>query len=88
MKSTKFVLHGGFNPGGGIQISDGFFHEMLVDTPSEVKVLIVYFATDNGDKYFPEDMEQFNKNSDERKLFFEKADEEGFEYRRRGFEKV
>lgn len=69
---TKYVLHGGFTPGIK-SVNDSFFNEVLKDTPNELKILIVYFATDNGDKYFPEDQEQFEQNGQGKKLTFKKA---------------
>ena len=74
---TKYVLHGGFTPGIK-SVNDSFFSEVLKDTPNELKILIVYFATDNGDKYFPEDQEQFEQNGQGKKLTFKKATKENF----------
>lgn len=74
---TKYVLHGGFTPGVK-SVSDSFFSEVLKDTPKKLIILIVYFATDNGDKYFPEDQEQFQKNGTDKKLTFKKASMDNF----------
>ncbi len=70
---TKYVLHGGFQAGVKAE-NDKFFAEVLKNTKDNMNVLIVYFATDNGDKYFPEDIEQFEKNGVGKKLYFKKAD--------------
>lgn len=74
---TKYVLHGGFTPGIK-SVSDSFFRKVLKDTPNELKILIVYFATDNGDKYFPEDQVQFEQNGQGKKLTFKKATIDNF----------
>lgn len=75
---TKYILHGGFTPHLK-QENDAFFSKILEGTPQELKILLVYFATDNGEKYFPEDIEQFRKNGMDKKLQFEMADESRFE---------
>lgn len=77
---TKYILHGGFKEGLK-QINDGFFREILNCTArGRVNVLLVYFATDNGDEYYSEDIEQFvNNNLEKRELDFKKASVEEFE---------
>lgn len=77
MNQTKYILHGGFPPDQK-QVNDNFFKEILVDTGRQVNILIVYFATDNGDKYYPQDIKQFEKNNDGKKLHFDKADDKLF----------
>lgn len=77
MNKTKYILHGGFRTGEK-QVNDAFFSEILKTAPDPANILIVYFATENGDKYFPEDQEQFNKNSGGKKLTFVKATKENF----------
>ena len=74
---TKFVLHGGFKPGLK-QEDDLFFKEILESTKDNSKVLLVYFAKKeigsmSANKQ--EDIFQFEKNSDGKKLSFEMADE-------------
>ncbi|MGB4965920.1 MAG: Type 1 glutamine amidotransferase-like domain-containing protein [Microgenomates group bacterium] len=75
---TTYILHGGFTP-YTVQINDLFFAEISMRSPENPTILMVYFATDNGDKYFAEDSEQFIKNSHGQKLTLIKATEEDFE---------
>ena len=77
---TKFILHGGFNPKATIQEDDSFFNEILKDTPSNPKLLLVYFAkeVDRIQKNMNEDIVQFTKNSNGRNISFELAEEEKF----------
>lgn len=72
---TKYVLHGGFQAGVKAE-NDKFFAEVLKSTKDNLNVLIVYFATENGDKYFPEDTEQFEKNGAGKQMLFKKADKD------------
>src|SRR3989338_17747 len=76
---TKFILHGGFTPGGK-QENDDFFQEILKSAPGKAKILLVYFAKefDRIAKNKEEDIEQFNKNKGDRTLLFETASEELF----------
>ena len=76
---TKFILHGGFTPGGK-QENDDFFQEILKSAPQKVKILLVYFAkeSDRIAKNKEEDIEQFNKNKGDKILSFEVATEELF----------
>ncbi len=76
--NTKYILHGGFKEGIK-QENNIFFSEILKGTPQSVKVLIVYFATDNGEKYFPEDIEQFEKNGEGKNICFQIANEKEIE---------
>lgn len=75
---TTYILHGGFTPNSK-QINDLFFAEIVKRSPENPTILIVYFATENGDKYFPEDSEQLNKNSEGKSLNLVKATEDNFE---------
>ena len=76
---TKFILHGGFIPGGK-QENDDFFQEILKDAPEKAKILLVYFAkeSDRVAKNKEEDIGQFNKNKGNKFLSFEVATEELF----------
>jgi peptidase E len=76
---TKFILHGGFTPHQK-QEDDQFFKEILKDTPETAKILLVYFAKEDDriPKNKEEDIEQFNKNKDQKTLSFDVANEELF----------
>ncbi len=43
---TKFILHGGFNPGQTNEDNTDFYKEILKDAPEGAKVLLVPFAKD------------------------------------------
>lgn len=73
---TKFILHGGFKPGSK-QEDNLFFKEILKGVIDNPKILLVYFAkeadriaTNKG-----EDIAQFERNKEGKKLSFEVADE-------------
>ena len=76
---TKFILHGGFTPGGK-QENDDFFQEILKSAPKKAKILLIYFAkeSDRIAKNKDEDIKQFNKNKGDKILSFEIATEELF----------
>jgi|SRR3989344_281155 len=76
---TKFVLHGGFNKEKGF-IQDEFFREMLKDTLSDVKILLVYFAEreDMLQLRMEQSKEQFNKNKGSKNLDIKIASEDTF----------
>ncbi|MCL5012179.1 MAG: Type 1 glutamine amidotransferase-like domain-containing protein [Patescibacteria group bacterium] len=76
---TKFILHGGFNPGEGSE-NDAFFQEILKSAPQKVDILLVYFAKEENrvDINRKEDVEQFEKNKGNRILSFQTANEEIF----------
>jgi len=87
MKLTKYILHGGF-PLYQKQVNDAFFKEILTDLGEEVRILSVYFATNNGAQHFSEDIEQFIKNCGTKKLEFEMADENLFEKQLENFDVI
>ena len=76
---TKFILHGGFTPGGK-QEDDPFFQEILKGNPENSKILLVYFAkeADRVEKNRLEDIVQFNKNAGARNIIFDVATQEDF----------
>jgi peptidase E len=43
---TKFILHGGFNPGQTNEDSTAFYKEILKDAPEGASILLVPFAKD------------------------------------------
>lgn len=77
--STKFILHGGFNPEGS-NASDDFFREILTTAPARTEILLVCFA--KAEEKIPEakaqDIEQFEKNKDNKILHFVEASKEHF----------
>lgn len=78
---TKIILHGGFNKiNGPIHINDEFFGEMLKDTLSTVKILLVYFAElpEKIPERIEQDKEQLNNNRGLKQLNFRIAEEETF----------
>jgi peptidase E len=77
--NTKYILHGGFAPHQK-QEDDPFFREILKDAPETTKILLVYFAkeADRIPKNKEEDVDQFNKNRNQKKLSFDVASEESF----------
>lgn len=79
LKKTKFILHGGF-PSRPNEANFNFFREILQDTPREVRVLLVYFAKEKEEheRCSNENKSLFNKNSGDKKLLFEIAQEEVF----------
>lgn len=44
--NTKFILHGGFNPGQTNENNTDFYKEILKDAPEGARVLLVPFAKD------------------------------------------
>lgn len=77
---TKYILHGGFNP-GEMQINDMFFKEIFAGTPKKLNRLLVYFAkeADRIAKNRQEDVVQFEKNKGDKFLKFETANSKQFE---------
>lgn len=76
---TKFILHGGFDK--NIEyIRDEFFLEALKDTPTDVKIFLVFFA--ESEEYLQLRIKQckelFNKNKGSKNLEFKMASEENF----------
>src|SRR5689334_342700 len=71
---TKFVLHGGFNKDKGY-IKDEFFQEALKDAPTDVKILLVFFA--EFEKYLElrikQCKDQFEKNKGSKAVHFKMA---------------
>lgn len=76
---TKFILHGGYAQGVK-QEDDAFFSETVSSTPSEAKILLVYFAErdDRVANRNKDDVEQFEKNKGDRTISFEIANEQVF----------
>lgn len=77
--TTKFILHGGF-AGHVNEQNDSFFREILKDTPDKLKVLLVYFAKeiDRVPVSEKEDIVQFERNKENKDIFFQVADEKSF----------
>lgn len=76
---TKFVLHGGFDK--NIEyIRDEFFQETLKDTPTYVKIFLVFFAEseENLQLRIEQCEGQFDKNKGYKNLEFKMATEENF----------
>lgn len=76
---TKFVLHGGFDK--NIEyIRDDFFLEALKDTPSNVRVLLVFFAEleEYLELRIKQCKDQFNNNKGSKNLEFKMAIEDSF----------
>jgi len=78
--TTRFILHGGFNPNMEKQENDLFFSEMLSIAPEHSTILLVYFAkeTEKWNRYKQDDVEQFERNKDGRDLDFIVADKNIF----------
>lgn len=76
---TKFVLYGGFNKEKGF-IPDEFFLEILKDTQSDVKILLVYFAEREEllQLRIGQSKEQFNKNKGSKNIDIRIASEDTF----------
>ncbi|MFA5987428.1 MAG: Type 1 glutamine amidotransferase-like domain-containing protein [Candidatus Paceibacterota bacterium] len=79
ISKTKFILHGGFTPGGKWG-NDELTEEILKNMPQQVRILLVYFAKepDRIPKNYGEDVEQFNNNKKDKELFFDVAEEGDF----------
>jgi peptidase E len=77
--TTKFILHGGYAGRINTQ-NDAFFAEVCKDVPSEVKVLLVYFAKNESEynRIQKEDIAQFEKNKGHKQLTFETASPDSF----------
>jgi peptidase E len=76
---TKYILHGGNAQTINLE-NDLFFKEILKDTPTEVKILLVHFASpiERSEINIERDTFQFNKNKEEKNLKFEIAEESKF----------
>jgi peptidase E len=76
---TKFILHGGFNKDVSF-IKDEFFQEVLKDTPSEVKLLLVFFAEreDLLELRISQSKEQFEKNKGSKNINIKIASDDAF----------
>lgn len=76
---TKVVLHGGFTRVQN-DLNTTFYREMLADTPDDVTILLVYFASEKFD--YTDKMHWatggFAKNAGEKQLIFVEATEEHF----------
>lgn len=76
---AKFILHGGFASHVNEQ-NDSFFREMLKNTPDKLKVLLVCFAKeiDKVPVSKEKDIAQFERNKEDKNIFFQVADEKAF----------
>ena len=76
---TKFILHGGFDKNISY-IKNEFFQETLRDTPTDVKIFLVFFA--EFDEYLElrikQCKDQFENNKSSKNLDFKMATEENF----------
>ncbi len=74
---TKYILHGGFDKNISY-IKDEFFQEALKDTPTDVKIFLVFFA--EFEEYLELRMkqckDQFENNKDSKNLEFRMATKE------------
>ena len=77
---TKFILHGGFNPGQTEEDNSKFYSEILKDDPEGAKILLVCFAkdTERVSVATTKVMAEFNKNKWQKEITFEIASEESF----------
>ncbi len=76
---TKYILHGGMAHHTNLE-NDAFFQEILKDTPTNPKILLVYFAKelDRIPINKAEDIAQFQKNKGNKHLSFKVAEEQSF----------
>jgi len=77
---TKFILHGGFNPGQTSEDNSDFYKEILKDAPEGARVLLVPFAKD-ADRISSATQKvthEFNKNKWQAVIKVEVANEEDF----------
>jgi peptidase E len=75
---TKIILHGGFASHVNEQ-NDSFFREILKDAPNNLNVLLVYFAKEMDKVSASEkDIAQFERNKQNRNIFFQVAEEKSF----------
>jgi len=76
---TKYVLHGGFSRKKN-DLNNNFFKEIVKKLGNEIKVLLVYFASQESE--YKEKLEQeknsFLRNSENRSLKFEIANRNNF----------
>lgn len=77
---TKFILHGGFNPGQTEEDNSKFYDEILKDAPEGAKILLVCFAKDTERVAIATTkvMAELNKNKWQKEITFEVASEESF----------
>jgi peptidase E len=77
---TKFILHGGFNPGATTEDNSPFYTEILKDAPDNAKVLLVPFAKE-PDRIIPATTKisgEFNKAKGDKNIEIEVANEKDF----------
>lgn len=77
---TKYILHGGFNPGQTEEDNNKFYGEILKDASEGAKILLVCFAkdTERVPTATAKVIAEFNKNKWQKQLTFEIASEESF----------
>lgn len=77
---TKFILHGGFNPGQTTENNSSFYEEILKDTPEGAKILLVPFAKE-PERIIPATNKvsaEFNEVKGGKNIEIEVANEEDF----------
>jgi peptidase E len=77
---TKFILHGGFNPGQLNEDNSDFYKEILKDAPKDAKILLVPFAKEADRAAISVDKitQEFNRNGGEKHISIAVANEEDF----------
>lgn len=77
---TKFILHGGFNPGQTNENPSDFYKEILKDAPEDAAVLLVPFAKDIDriTSATQKVSSEFNNNKWQKNIKIEVADEGDF----------
>ena len=76
---TKFILHGGYTSKKNY-LNNNFFKETTKGLEGKVKILLVYFASEEFDyeRKLEEDKDNFLRNSDNENLKFEIANKDNF----------
>jgi len=76
---NKYILHGGYTREKN-HLNNNFFKEITKGLEGEIKILLIYFASEGSD--YEEKLEQeknnFENNSDNKNLKFEIANKENF----------
>lgn len=77
---TKFILHGGFNPGQTSENNTDFYKEILKDAPEGARVLLVPFAKDVDRITLATQKvaSELNSNKWQKSIIVEVANEEDF----------
>ncbi|HMO78399.1 MAG TPA: Type 1 glutamine amidotransferase-like domain-containing protein [Candidatus Paceibacterota bacterium] len=75
---TKFILHGGFNPGQTNEDNSDFYKEILRDAPEGSRILLVPFAKDTHRIPSATEKVAFEFNKQNKNITVEVADEQNF----------